>query len=128
MSRNIFGNNPPRPDTAYNSKHFRPEPPFILCAAALASFALSLAGIATANKLGCAGGGIEFSDVVMTGNVGPMLGENAAAIGVDFAELHGSHAGVSESETEPADSGKEIDDIQLPLFQPYLARAMVSRK
>ncbi len=40
-----------------------------------------------------------------------MLGEHGAAIGVDFTEGNGSHAGTLEPETESADPTEKIEDI-----------------
>ena len=39
-----------------------------------------------------------------------MLGEDAAAIGIDLAEGDGSHSGPLEAEAEAADAGKEVED------------------
>ena len=40
-----------------------------------------------------------------------MLGEDAAAVGIDLAEGDGSHSGSLEPEAEPADPAEEIEDI-----------------
>ena len=40
-----------------------------------------------------------------------MPGEDAPAVGVDFAEGNGSHSGPFKSEAEAADAGKKVEDI-----------------
>ena len=54
--------------------------------------------------------GGEGSDVVIAGDVGPVLGEDASAVGVDLAEGDGSHSGALKAKRETADAGKEIED------------------
>jgi hypothetical protein len=44
-----------------------------------------------------------------------VLGEDASAIGVDFAEGDGSHSGSFESEAEAADSAEKVEDIHWTL-------------
>ena len=68
-----------------------------------------LAGESAADGIGSnsicseASGG-ESSDIVVTGNVWPVVGEDFPAIGVDLAERDGSHSGSFEPEAEAANS------------------------
>jgi len=55
--------------------------------------------------------GSENCDIVVAGDAGPVLGEDAAAVGIDLAEGDGSHSGSLEPEAEPADPAEEIEDI-----------------
>jgi hypothetical protein len=52
----------------------------------------------------------EGSDVVVPGDVGPMLGEDGSAEGVDFDLSDTSHSGPLEAEVEAADAGEERDE------------------
>lgn len=49
----------------------------------------------------------------MTGHVGPVLGKDGAAVGINLDELNGSHSRSLESETESADAAEEIEDTHL---------------
>jgi hypothetical protein len=50
--------------------------------------------------------GLESSDVIVAGNARPVLGEDSPAIGIDFAELDGSHASSFEPKTESSDAAE----------------------
>jgi hypothetical protein len=67
-----------------------------------------LAGEATANNVGEASVEPECANVVVAGDIRPMLGEDSAAEGIDFAEGDGSHSGSFKPEAESADAGKEV--------------------
>lgn len=60
-----------------------------------------------ANKLGC----VQLRDVVVAIDTGPTLGEHLSAVGFDFAEGNGAHAGALKPEAESADAGEEVEDI-----------------
>lgn len=53
----------------------------------------------------------EGSNVVVAGDVGPVLGEDAPTEGVDLTEGNGSHPGSFESEAEAANSAEEVEHI-----------------
>lgn len=55
----------------------------------------------------------EFSHVTVAGNIGPPSGENCLAERLSFTERDGSEAGPLETEAETANSGEEIEDIQI---------------
>ena len=70
-----------------------------------------LAREAADHDIGFAFGKFARCDVIMAGDIWPVLGEDASAVGIDFAESDGSHSGSFEAETESADAGKEVEDI-----------------
>jgi hypothetical protein len=113
MPSNIFGNDPSRPDFSYKSIHFRPEMPFISCAAARSGNTEGLTGVAPADKID--GTPIEVSvkpsDVGVNWDMGPMLVQHGVAKGIDFTESDSSHSCLLESKAESADTGKEVEDI-----------------
>ena len=53
----------------------------------------------------------HLSDVVVAGDVRPVLSENRPAPGIDLAECDGSHPGSFEPEGEAADSAEKVEDI-----------------
>ena len=55
--------------------------------------------------------GSENCDIVVAGDAGPVLGEDAAAVGIDLAEGDGSHAGALEAEGEAANAAEKVEDI-----------------
>ena len=44
-----------------------------------------------------------------------MLGEDAPAIGVDFAEGDGSHSGSFKAKAKPSNAGKKIENVHIAL-------------
>jgi hypothetical protein len=48
----------------------------------------------------------EFPDISENRDSWPMLGEDAAAVGIDFTERDGSHSGSLKPETEPSDAAE----------------------
>ena len=44
-----------------------------------------------------------------------MPGEDAAAVGIDFAEGDGTHSGSFEAKAKPSNAAEKIEDIHLTL-------------
>ena len=105
MSSNIFGNDPSRPDALYNSKHFRPEMPRIICPSLSTCDTERLAGVSSANNVCCPSFGFEVSDIGMAGDIGPVLAKNGLAVGFNLAEGDSPEAASCfKSEAETANS------------------------
>lgn len=112
-----------RLNLANDSGEFRPKVPFVGFAAPRSGDAERLAREPAANNVDCDSIGAkplggEGSHVVVTGHVGPMLAEDGAAVGLDFAERDGSHSGALEPEAESADAAEKVEDIHARLELP----------
>ena len=77
---------------------------------ALSSQGDVLARESTANNVCCSGGGVEGGDVVMNGNVGPVLVEDFLAERLTLHELHGLVAADDPLSRvgEAANAGKQV--------------------
>lgn len=73
----------------------------------------SAADCVNGNSIGSKAFSGERPDILVTGDVGPVLGEDETAELALFTERDGSHPGSFEAETEPADSAEEVEDIHL---------------
>jgi hypothetical protein len=57
--------------------------------------------------------GSESCNVVVDWDVRPVLSQDGAAVGLDFAEGDGSHSGSFEPEAESSDPGKEVKNAHV---------------
>lgn len=110
---NVLTNDPSGLALRNNAEHLRPEEAVISRAFALpgAGCAEWLARKPSANNIGESGAGLEFSHIVVAGDVRPVLCEHPSAEGIDLAEGDGSHSCALKAETESADAGKEVKDV-----------------
>jgi hypothetical protein len=70
-----------------------------------------LTGEATTDDINGSSICVKRGDVVVAGDAGPMLGEDALAERVELAEVDGSEPGALEAETDAADPGEQVEDI-----------------
>ena len=107
---NVFDCDPARLDFFDDPRVFKPEA--ALCALKSCASARDtdvLAGEATTDKIGnnsvCSKALIgKMAHVFVDGDVGPVLSEDASAVGFDFAECDCSHPGPFEPETKSTDA------------------------
>lgn len=108
----VFADDPARPRFGDDAVHFPPEAgSFSVEPGALSGEADVLAGESSADGVDMSGQRLscEGSDVVMDGDSGPVLGDDAASIGVYFAELDGlKMPRAFEAEREPANAGEQV--------------------
>jgi hypothetical protein len=74
------------------------------------SAAYGVDGNAIGSKSGCG----KRSDIIVTRDGWPVLGEHPSAELVSFTERDGSHSGSFEPEGEAADSAEKVEDIHFP--------------
>jgi len=55
--------------------------------------------------------GGKLPDVSENRDIWPVFGEDAAAVGVDFAEGDGAHSGSFEAKAEPSYAAEQVKDI-----------------
>lgn len=109
VTNNIFSKYPSGSDFANNSAHLRPEVTRIFVASLLPGVGKGLARVAAADEVDSTDSipiqsvCCNVMDVVIAGDVRPMLGEDGTGERFDLTEGDGSHPGSLESETESAD-------------------------
>jgi len=97
--------------------------PFAHSLAAQSGFTAGLQSIPTGvgnsrnNSVCGKSSGSKGSHVVVAGDIGPVLGEDGAAIRIDLAECDGSQPGSFKPEREAADAAEEVEDIHDPCFR-----------
>ena len=117
VTNNVFSNDPSGSDFANKSAHFRPEMARVLLASLFAGVRERLAGVAAADDIdgtdsvGSKSSCGEASHVVVTGDTGPVLGEDCATERLDFAERDGSHSCALEAERKATDATEKVEDI-----------------
>lgn len=75
-----------------------------------------LAGEPSANKVCC--WGCQRADIRVARDSWPVLCEDGSAVGVDFAELDGSHSRSLKPKAEAPDAAEEVEDIHFPRLYP----------
>jgi hypothetical protein len=110
---NVLTNEPRRSAFFDDSEHFRPEPTVIVNASAppASGARVWLAREPSSDDIGESSFDVQRSDVVVTGDVGPVLFENGSTEWIDFAESNRSHSRSLEAEGETTDSRYEVEYI-----------------
>ena len=116
-ANNVFSKHPSGPQFLDKPAILRPEGAVIFSTQSLPCDAVRLTGESSANNVdwrdsvcGKSFGG-ERSYVVITGDIGPALSQDGAAVRLDFAEGDCSHSGAFESEAKAADAAEQVKDI-----------------
>jgi hypothetical protein len=112
----VLGDDESGPDAIDEPLHFGPE--INGRSPSSRRGAEGLAGEAAANSIDPTEAG-KLSNVGVTGDLRPVACEHSPTEGVDLAKSDSSHPGSLETESEGADPGKEVEDIQFwpPLLQ-----------
>jgi hypothetical protein len=123
----VLSDDPGGADVADDVGHFGPEPSLVLLRQAKTRFTDGLAGKSTANNVNSGSGSghpptCSGSDVVMSGHLGPVLGQHALAERIDLHLADDGHPRPLEAEFEPADSTEEGEDVHVAT-SPVMASA-----
>jgi hypothetical protein len=99
---NILENDPSRSRECNDSAHLRPEVAIVSRCVLLSRNAVGLARKAGTDKIDSSeptqSPCVESVDVIDAGDAGPMLRKYGSAVGIDFAEGNGAHAGSFKAE------------------------------
>lgn len=108
----VFHDDESRSNLANNSGVLRPKArPGSGQSSALAGDADVLAGEPSADDIGKSSGSVKGPNVVVAGDVGPVLSEDGPAERVELDELDGAHPGSLKSEAEAPDAAEQVEDI-----------------
>jgi hypothetical protein len=106
---NVLSNDPSGPEFVHEPTHFRPEVAVIFRAASLPGETERLAWVSAANNVRCSDiRALQCPNVVVNGNVRPVLRQHAPGELFDFTEGDRRHARALKPKTEPANAGEEI--------------------
>jgi hypothetical protein len=108
----VLGNHPLGPEVGDDVAHGPPEPPGVVLRQSETRVADRLTGETSSDNVhsGSVLGSPPLdgsADVVMTGNLRPVLREHSAAVGVDLDLADGGHPGSLQAELEAADAGEQ---------------------
>jgi len=111
--RDVLNQHPAGSCVCDDSPHLKPQPgSFAREARALAGCADVLTGESAADEINPAvPGAVEGADVVVDGDVGPVLAEDGAAEGIDFAEGDGADADSLAGDGESSDAAEQIQGV-----------------
>ena len=112
VTNNIFSKYPSGSDFANNSAHLRPEVARVFRASLLAGMAEWLTRVAACDDPDVSDSVPSQSvccngvNVLVAGNIGPVLSQDGAGERFDFTEGDGSHSGSFQTKADAADSAE----------------------